>query len=54
VKPQVEELTSSKYDVFEGVEYSSQVVAGTNFLFKVHVGNGNHVIFIILVKGKSF
>ena len=43
VKPQVESLMNTTYETFEAVEYTTQVVAGTNYVIKVHVGNGQHL-----------
>jgi len=39
VKADVEKHLNKKFDVFEAKSYKSQVVAGTNFFVKVHVGN---------------
>ncbi|XP_004696958.1 cystatin-B [Echinops telfairi] len=41
VKAQVEEKENKTFQVFKAVEYKSQVVAGTNYFIKVHVGNEN-------------
>ncbi|KAG7999394.1 Leukocyte cysteine proteinase inhibitor 1 [Nibea albiflora] len=43
VKPQVEEKTGKKYETFRAVQYRSQVVAGTNYLLKVHTGGTNYI-----------
>ncbi|KAF1386315.1 hypothetical protein PFLUV_G00093380 [Perca fluviatilis] len=43
VKTDVEEETGKKYVEFKAVKYRSQVVAGTNFLIKVHVGGANYI-----------
>ncbi|KAM9254342.1 cystatin-B-like [Dugong dugon] len=41
VKPQVEEKEKKKFPVFKAVEFKCQVVAGTNYFIKVHVGDEN-------------
>ncbi|XP_003419083.1 cystatin-B [Loxodonta africana] len=43
VKAQLEEKENKKFPVFKAVEFKSQVVAGTNYFIKVHVGNDNFV-----------
>ncbi|NWW84523.1 CYTB protein, partial [Rhynochetos jubatus] len=43
VKPQLEEKEGKTFDVFTAVEFKSQVVAGTNYFIKVHVGNEEFV-----------
>uniref|UniRef100_A0A8C6T2Z5 Cystatin-B n=1 Tax=Neogobius melanostomus TaxID=47308 RepID=A0A8C6T2Z5_9GOBI len=43
VKSKVEEKTGKKYDTFQVKSYKTQVVAGTNYFVKVHVGGEDHV-----------
>ncbi|XP_054479291.1 cystatin-A1-like [Anoplopoma fimbria] len=43
VKDQVERFTGKNYREFEAVEYRSQLVAGLNFLIKVHVGAEDYI-----------
>ncbi|NXY83378.1 CYTB protein, partial [Alcedo cyanopectus] len=43
VKPQLEEKEGKTFDVFSAVEFKTQVVAGTNYFIKVHVGNEEFV-----------
>ncbi|XP_012635691.1 cystatin-A-like [Microcebus murinus] len=52
VKPQLEEKTNETYEEFEAVKYKSQVVAGTNFYIKVHVG-GNRYVHLKVFEGLS-
>ncbi|KAF1386320.1 hypothetical protein PFLUV_G00093450 [Perca fluviatilis] len=47
VKTQVEKKTGANYVEFKAVKYRSQVVAGTNFLIKVHVGGANYIHLIV-------
>ncbi|XP_042255883.1 cystatin-A-like [Thunnus maccoyii] len=44
VKPQVEVKTGKKFKEFVAVNYSDQIVAGRNFLIKVHVGDIHYII----------
>nr|XP_028568597.1 cystatin-B-like [Podarcis muralis] len=39
VKGQVEEKEGRSFEVFEAVEFKTQIVAGINYFIKVHIGN---------------
>ncbi|XP_034036544.1 cystatin-B-like [Thalassophryne amazonica] len=43
VKTQVEGKTGKNYKVYEAKQYKSQVVSGTNYIIKVHVGHGKYI-----------
>ncbi|XP_069929217.1 cystatin-B [Oryctolagus cuniculus] len=43
VKAQLEEKENCKFDVFKAMSFKSQVVAGTNYFIKVHVGDDRFV-----------
>uniref|UniRef100_A0A8C9X845 Cystatin-B n=1 Tax=Sander lucioperca TaxID=283035 RepID=A0A8C9X845_SANLU len=47
VKPQVEKKTGKNYKDYKAIIYRNQVVAGTNFLIKVHVGGEDYIHLII-------
>uniref|UniRef100_A0A8C9X816 Cystatin-B n=1 Tax=Sander lucioperca TaxID=283035 RepID=A0A8C9X816_SANLU len=50
VKPQVQDITGKSYVDFTVFLYRSEVVAGTNYLIKVHVG-GDDYIHLIIFRG---
>ena len=43
VKTQIEAKANAKYNVFEAVSFTTQVVAGTNFIVKVKVGSDQYI-----------
>ncbi|XP_059183216.1 cystatin-B-like [Centropristis striata] len=43
VKGQVEKTTGNNYRVYVAVKYRNQIVAGENFVIKVHVGGEDYI-----------
>ena len=43
VKSKVEEKANAQYAEFEAVSFTTQVVAGTNFIVKVKVGSDQYI-----------
>ncbi|XP_034562812.1 cystatin-A1-like [Notolabrus celidotus] len=52
VKSKVEEKTGEQYEVFNARRYRSQVVAGMNYVIKVHVG-GSHYLHLMVYQNLS-
>uniref|UniRef100_A0A098LZF8 Cystatin B n=1 Tax=Hypsiglena sp. JMG-2014 TaxID=1550645 RepID=A0A098LZF8_9SAUR len=42
IKSQLEEKENRNFDTFDAVSYVTQVVAGTNYFIKIHVGNDEY------------
>ncbi|XP_055013558.1 uncharacterized protein LOC129410139 [Boleophthalmus pectinirostris] len=49
VKRDVEEKRGEKYETFEAISYRTQVVAGTNYTVKVHIGENKHLELVVFV-----
>ena len=49
MKSKVENKLGESYDIFEAVLYTTQVVAGTNYKIKVHIGDERFVHIKIYV-----
>ncbi|CAI5673161.1 cystatin-A1 [Oreochromis niloticus] len=47
VKSQAEQKTNKKYVEFLALKYRSQVVAGTNYLIKVHAGGTSYLHLLV-------
>lgn len=43
VKTKIEAHLNAKYDTFEPIKYTTQVVAGTNYKIKVQVGDSDYI-----------
>ncbi|KAI3355275.1 hypothetical protein L3Q82_018132 [Scortum barcoo] len=43
LKTKVEDMTKKTYEEFRAVKYRQQIVAGTNFFIKVHVGGESYL-----------
>ncbi|XP_055013129.1 uncharacterized protein LOC110159253 isoform X2 [Boleophthalmus pectinirostris] len=49
VKRDVEKKRGEKYETFEAISYRTQVVAGTNYTVKVHIGQNKHLELVVFV-----
>ncbi len=49
MKPKVEQALGTTYTQFEAVQYTTQVVAGTNYKIKVKVDEGKYVHIKVFV-----
>ncbi|XP_029979655.1 cystatin-A-like [Sphaeramia orbicularis] len=43
LKPRAQAITNEIFEDFRAISYRAQVVAGKNFIFKVHVGEENYI-----------
>lgn len=44
LKPEIEQALSEKFEVFEPKTFATQVVAGTNFVISISIGNDKQVL----------
>ena len=49
VRDKVEERLNAKFNTYDVVSYKTQVVAGTNYKVKIHIGNESYVHIKIFV-----
>lgn len=43
IKPEIENKLNVSYETYEPIAYKTQVVAGTNYLIKIKVGEGKYI-----------
>ncbi|XP_067896921.1 cystatin-B-like [Heterodontus francisci] len=43
MKPKIEEAAEKKFDVFVVKSFKTQIVSGTNYFIKIHVGGDDYV-----------